>query len=86
MSQTETAHPNHATFHFTVDGDPLSTTEHQLTPQQIMALASIDPSNHFLTLIRGREQESYEGRNDEVIHMHDGLVFISSSTGPTPVS
>lgn len=74
------------TFHFTVDGEELSTHEHQLTPRQIMVLAGIEPATHFLTEIRGHEQISFEGKPDEPIRMHNGLVFISSSVGPTPVS
>lgn len=73
-------------FHFTVDGEALSTHEHILTPRQIMVLAGIDPATHFITEVRGHEQISFEGKPDEPVRMHNGLVFISSTTGPTPVS
>jgi hypothetical protein len=71
---------------FEVDGDRLDTTERQLTPRQILKLAKIDPATHYLVQIQGRHQIPYKDKPDEPIQMHDGLKFISVSTGPTPVS
>lgn len=71
---------------FTVDTEELLTDEAVLTPRQILKLAGIDPENHFLTEIKGREQISFEGRPDEPIRMHDDMVFVSAKVGPTPVS
>ena len=73
-------------FDFTVDGQPFGTSEHSLTPRQIMSLAGIDADTHYLTLVEGRHQVSYKGTTDDPIHMHEHMTFISTSTGPTPVS
>jgi hypothetical protein len=73
------------TFDYTVDGEPQSTTEHELTPNQILQNTGVDPSTHYLVQIIGREKKSYQGKNDP-IHMHEHMVFISVSTNPTPVS
>lgn len=73
------------TFDYTVDGKPQSTTQHELTPNQILQNAGIDPATHYLVQIIGREKKSYQGNNDP-IHMHEHMVFISVSTNPTPVS
>lgn len=72
--------------HFEVDGEPLETIEETLSPNQIMRLAGVDPANHYLVEVKGRHQESYEGRADEPIHMHQQQKFITVATGPTPVS
>jgi hypothetical protein len=73
------------TFDYTVDGTAQSTTEHELTPNQILTNAGIDSSTHYLVQIIGREKKSYQGNNDP-IHMHEHMTFISVSTSPTPVS
>ncbi len=74
------------TFHYTVDDEPQTTTEHVLTPTQILEKAGIDPATHYLVQIEGQHRVSYEGKPNEPIHMHDHMKFISVSTGPTPVS
>jgi hypothetical protein len=71
---------------FEVDGEQLDTSERQLTPRQILKLAKIDPATHYLVQIQGRHQIPYNDKPDEPIQMHDGLKFITVSTGPTPVS
>jgi hypothetical protein len=71
---------------FTVDGEPITTTEEQLTPNQILRLAGIDPATNYLVQVEGRRQVSYQGRGDETIRVHEHEVFVSVSTGPTPTS
>ena len=40
---------NHGpTFDYTVDGEAQSTTEHVLTPTQILQAAGVDPATHYL--------------------------------------
>jgi hypothetical protein len=71
---------------FTVDDEPVITTEEILTPDQILQLAGIDPATSYLVKVEGRHQESYQGRGDEPIRVHEHEVFVSVSTGPTPTS
>lgn len=71
---------------FTVDGEPVTTTKEDLTANQILDLAGIDPATSYLVKVSGREQESYQGRGDEEIRLHEHEVFVSVSTGPTPTS
>lgn len=71
---------------FTVDGERITTHDDRLTPNQILTLAQVDPASHYLVEIKGRHQTSYQGHGDEPIHVHDGDVFVSVSTGPTPTS
>ena len=74
------------TFNYTVDDEPQSTTSHTLTAMQILTNAEIDPANHYLVQIEGNHRTSYQGNPQQEIHMHEKMVFISVSTGPTPVS
>jgi hypothetical protein len=74
------------TFNYTLDDEPQSTTQHELTPQQILQNAGIDPATHYLVQLEGNHRTSYEGKPTELIHMHEHMKFISVSTGPTPVS
>lgn len=71
---------------FTVDGEPITTIKERLTADQILTLAGIDPATNYLVRVHGREQESYQGRGGEEIHVHEHEVFVSVSTGPTPTS
>lgn len=71
---------------FTVDGEPVTTTEEQLTPNQVLSLAGIDSATNYLVQVEGRHQVSYQGRGEERIRVHEHEVFVSVSTGPTPTS
>lgn len=71
---------------FTVDGEPITTSVAELTPNDILRLAGIDPASNYLVRVRGREQESFHGRGNDPIRVHEHEVFVSVSTGPTPTS
>ena len=74
------------TFDYTVDDEPQSTSEHTLTPDQILTRAGIDPATHYLVQIIGHTQQSYKDTPNEPIHMHEHMKFVSVFTGGTPVS
>lgn len=71
---------------YSVDDEPQTTEEHVLTPNQILSRAGLEPSLNYLVELRGATRESYEGRGDEELRMHQHMRFISVKTGPTPVS
>ena len=73
-------------IHYTVDNEPQTTRERELTAGQILRQAGIDPDTHYLIEIRGHDRESFKDRTDAEIRMHDHLKFISIAVGPTPVS
>ena len=73
-------------FTITVDGEELTVTEHRLTPRTIMERVDIDPATHYLVIIEGRHRESLEGKNDQLIQIHEKLTLVSVFTGETPVS
>ena len=74
------------TFDYTIDGEPESTTAHDLTPTQILQAAGLDPATHYLVQIEGNHQQSYQTEPNVEIHMHEHAKFISVFAGPTPVS
>ena len=76
----------HPIFHYTVDDEPQTTSEHVLTPREILTKAGLNPTSYYLVLIRGNEQVSYKDKYDEQIHMNQNMTFISVFIGETPVS
>lgn len=73
-------------FNYTVDDEPQETSEHLLTAEQIVRNAGLDPAQRYLIELRGKDQESYEGRMGTEIRMHEKMKFITAGIGPTPVS
>ena len=71
---------------FTVDGEPVQTTERELTPVEIMQLAGVDPATHYLKEIRGKRQISYKDKPNDPIKVHNKQRFVTNSLEPTPVS
>ena len=84
--ETKTAKKSGPVFDYTVDDEPHSTTEHTLTPTEILSNAGIDPAKHYLVQIVGNTQKSYKDTPNEPIHMHEHMKFVSVFTGSTPVS
>lgn len=77
------------TIAYTVDDEDQTTTEHKLSARQILEKAGVDPTSHYLMHIlghAGKERKSYKDHPDEIIELHDGMKFVSVSTGPTTVS
>jgi len=76
----------HPIFHYTVDDEPQTTTQHVLTPRQILTNVGLNPETYYLVQIIGNHQESYKDTPDKEIHMHQHMKFISVFIGDTPVS
>jgi hypothetical protein len=72
---------------FTVDDELLETMAQELTATQILELAELDPTQHYLVLVKGGKPDtSYENTPNEEVHLHPGIAFASVFTGPTHVS
>jgi len=78
--------PHIRTIHYTVNDEPQSTTEKELTPATIMKNAGIDPAQNYLIEIINHKKESFKDSPDKPIHMHNGMKFITIFMGPKPVS
>lgn len=69
-----------------VDGEDVQLPDRDVTPNEILAAAGLDATTHYLVEIRGKQQDSYQGRGTEPIKVHNNQKFVSLSTGPTPTS
>ena len=74
------------TVTITVDRESISGVPRSTTPNEILRLAGIDPTSHYLVKITGRHQESFEGRGEDPLPVHEHEKFVSLSIGPTPTS
>lgn len=74
------------TFQYTVDDEPQTTTEHILTPVQILEHAGKAVATHYLVEIVGKQQKSYKDTPQAEIHIHQHQKFVSVYTGATTVS
>lgn len=74
--------------HFTIfiDGESFEAPEKTMTANAILSLGGLAIDEHYLVEIKGKHQESFEGKGNEEIHLHEGAKFISIFTGPTPVA
>lgn len=88
MDQQNQQHPGPDPITYTLEGETYTTSDRTLTPRQILEHGGFDPANHYLVELRGNsgEKESFQGKPDEIIHMHPNMRFLAMSTGPTPVS
>ena len=57
----------------------------ETTAGGLLRAAKLDPASRELVRVEGRTQHPYPNP-DERIELHEGEVFITVSTGPTPVS
>jgi hypothetical protein len=73
-------------IHYTVDSEPQTTDQKELAVRQILINAKDDPAKVYLIEVRGKDKISFEGKLDELIHMHDGLVFVTAAIGGGGVS
>lgn len=69
-----------------LDGEDLELPDRDATPNEILQTAGLDPATHYLVQVHGKQQDSYQGRGEETIKVHNNEKFISLSTGPTPTS
>lgn len=75
------------TLQIFVDGEPHKSQDASMKPDDIIStFGGKDPTTSYLVKIRGREQESYQGKGQDPIQLHNGDKFQIISTGPTTVS
>ena len=73
-------------IHYTVDSEPQTTDQQELTPRQILVNATDDSTKVYLIEVRGKDQVSFKDKLDVEIHMHDGMIFITAALGGGGVS
>jgi len=75
----------HQLIEYKVNDEDQTTKHRELRANEILTLAGIDSTANYLSEIFP-EHESFEGKGEEKIHMHQHMKFISVSIKPTPVS
>ena len=76
-------------FHYTVDGEPETTDQKELSPNEILELAGITPVNDYYLVQKNPDgsEVSYKGKPNESIKMLcPAMKFVSIFNGETPVS
>ncbi len=77
----------HAEITFFVDGEEYKTHQREWTPNAIIRdFGERNPATHYLVEITRGGRESFQGKGDTPICLHEGERFQIISTGPTPVS
>jgi hypothetical protein len=77
----------HRIIHFKVDGEDYKTKQREWTPNNILReFPKLDPANHYLVQLTGKQPISYKGKGDIPIEIHNCEAFQAISEGPTPVS
>lgn len=76
--------PKQFTIH--IDGEPFEAPEKTMTANEILSLGGLSTDDHYLIEIKGKHQDTFEGRGGEKVHLHEGSRFISVFIGPTPVA
>lgn len=69
-----------------VDGEDVTVPDRDTTPNEIIGLAGLPAATHYLVLVRGRERDSFQGKGDEPLRVHEREQFVTVSTEPTPTS
>lgn len=78
---------HHGATKFFVDGEEYKTRQHEYTPNAIIAeFGGLAPASHYLVKIAGGAKESFQGKGDVSIRIHEGERFQIISVGPTPVA
>jgi hypothetical protein len=75
-------------FYYDLDEESRTTDHKEMTPDQILISAGIDPRTHYLVqLFPDGSKENYKGKGQEPIKMKcPCMKFISILDGPCPVS
>lgn len=80
--------PQHGqpTITFTVNGQPVETTERSLSIRAILTLAELEPEAHYLVEQHGEGREIEYRNLDEEIRVHPRQAFLAFYVAATPVS
>ena len=73
-------------FTIFIDGESFEAPERQMKANDLLILAGLAVAEYYLVAVHGKNQDSFEGRGDEEINLHEGIKFISVFTGATGVA
>lgn len=71
---------------YTLDGEPQTTLEKELTANQILQAGGIDVTQNYLIQLKGDGNISYKENLNQIIKMHNNMEFLANYSGATTVS
>lgn len=80
---TPTPHP--PTIQIEIDGEHYGVHGPDHTVRELLELSGNDPATTYLIERRGKHEIEHRDP-DEVLHLHDGLRFLTGDVGPAPVA
>ncbi len=86
-AEQELEEARHHKITFFLDREKEVTDKRKLTPNEIISdYGKRDPAKTYLVKIEGHQKESYQGKGDIPIEIHECEQFQMVNIGPTPVS
>lgn len=73
-------------FEYEVDDEVYTTDKEELTPKEILINAKFNPSQVYLIELEGEKETPFKDDPNKVLHMHQGMKFITANMGELPVS
>jgi hypothetical protein len=67
----------HQPIDFTIDGRSYTTTDHRQRAEDLLRLASLDPSRFDLGELMGHRPDPVRFTDDTVVEIHNGARFVS---------
>lgn len=71
---------------YTLDGEPQTTLEKELTANQILQAGGVDITQNYLLQLKGDGNISYKDNPTQIIKMHNNMEFLANYSGATTVS
>jgi hypothetical protein len=85
-TQNSTDKQHEKTVEISIDGDDYVAPSKEMSADDILRLAGIDPTQNYLVEKQGREQTSYKDKGSTLIKLHKHDTFISVPLGDATVS
>lgn len=73
-------------FKYKVDDEVYTTDRKEMTPNDILVNAKFNPSQVYLIELEGEKETSFKDDPNKILHMHEGMEFITANRGELPVS
>ncbi|MBB6611786.1 hypothetical protein H7F15_12110 [Pontibacter sp. Tf4] len=71
---------------YTLDGEPQTTTEREMTAEQILRVGGVDPAKYYLVLQKDEGNVVFKDNPLAVVKLHNNMKFLANYRGATTVS
>src|SRR4051794_6835340 len=84
--QASRTKPKPKTIEITIDEQPFTVEEKEMSVREILALAGKDADSYYLVELKGKKERERHENPDELLKLHQGSKFVTIFRGETPVS